>query len=301
MTCTCTVGDGGGLSCPGFTSTLGSFTPGQGEEFIGELRCYEVDPVDPDSLQPMAFNKLKGEAIIETLDSGEISAYNAITIQANTSLEGGLNDDLDLFLNRINMGTGEYNACAESLSFTSHGLDDSASVLNESASVDTEITLVPCSFIESEPLPVDVTFLAYDQTEARLSQSVDFPCYFSERMSNPNLSFLWDAQSNPNAQFNKTEIVVNEGRICWTGENKGEGCSTNADCEGATVDLTVSNSGLVLGCLPAPGILGVHEEFYSQGGRPDGSAAASVYNIGAKEADDVIVVFEGSPPGGGGD
>ncbi len=296
-TCSCTVGAGGGLSCPGFTSTLGAFTPAQGEQFIGELRCYEVDPLDPDSLQPMAFNKLKGEAFLETLDSGEISAYNAITVQANTSLEGGLNDDLDLFLNRVNMGNGEYNACAESISFTSHGLDDDAAILNTGGEVDTEMTLVPCSFIESEPVPVQVTILSYDQIEGRNSQSLDFPCYFSERMSNPNLSFLWDADSNPDAQFTKTEFVVNQGTLCWTGEFKGESCNTNADCEGA-IELPNSNSGLILGCLPAPGVFGVHEEFYSQGERPEGSAAASMYNHGAKDTDDLMIVND---LGGGGD
>jgi len=288
-TCSCTVGDGGGLSCPGFTSTAGGpFVPGQGEQFIGELRCYETDPNDPDSLSPMAFNKLKGEAVIENLGTGEISAYNAITIQANTALSGGLNSDLDLFLNRVGTGDGEYNACASSLVFTSHGVG-TADIVNTTGSVDTEVTLVPCSFVEAEPIPVQLTILAYDQTEERISFGVDFPCYFSERLSNPNLVGLYDSQANPNAQFNKTELLVSTGTLCWTGTNKGDSCTTNDDCPNARV----SNSGVVLGCLPSAGVLGVVEEFYSQGMRPEGSAAFSVYNIGAKEGDDVIVVSEG--------
>jgi hypothetical protein len=105
---------------------------------------------------------------------------------------------------------------------------------------------------------------------------------------------MYDAQANPNAQFNKTEIVVSTGRICWTGTAKGEDCTTNGDCP----EARLTNSGAVLGCLPSPGILGVVEEFYTEGGRPEGSAAASVYNIGAKDAFDVIVVSEGAGDGG---
>lgn len=278
------------ITCPGFTSAPGgAFTPAQGEQFIGELRCYEVDPNDEASISPVAFNKLKGEALIENLSSGEISMYNAITVQANTSMVNGLNSDLDLLLNRIGTGTGEYNACAESLVFTSHGVGDGQQILNTTGLVDTEVTLVPCSFLESEPLPVQLTFLAYDQTEERLSQSVDFPCYFSERLSNPNLAVLYDAESNPNAQFNKTEVLVSTGSLCWTGTNKGDECDAPEDCPGARV----SDSGVVLGCLPSPGVLGVIEEFYSAGRRPEGSASSSVYNIGAKTAFDIIVVSPG--------
>lgn len=286
--CSCTVGDGGALLCPGFTSApIGApFITPQGENFIGELRCYEVDPMDQSSINPIAFNKLKGEAFIEDLASGEISAYNAITIQGNAALVDGNNGDLNLRLDRQgNAGPGEYNACATSLVFTSHGVGANAQILDATGSVDTEVTLVPCSFTEAEPIPVDLTFLGYDQSEARVSQSIDFPCYFSERLSTPALAGLYDADSNPFAQFNKTEIVVSTGSICWTGTNKGESCTTNDDCPAAREGF----GGFVLGCLQSPGVLGVIEEFYSEGARPEGSAASSVYNIGSKQLDIMVV------------
>ena len=288
-----------GISCPGFTSQPGgSFVAPQGEQFIGELRCYEVNPQDPAAVQPMAFNKVKGEAIIETLASGEISAYNAVTIQANAATDGsGLNPDLDLVLNRQGMGAGEYNACGDRVSFTHHGVDSSAQLPNgATGSVDTEVTLVPCSFIDSEPIPVQLTLLAYNQAEERTSQSVDFPCYFSERLSGNYFSSTFDAQADPQGQFFKTEFVVSTSPYCWTGDRKGEACNPAATdpndplgCPGA---LDSDSGQFSLGCLPSPGVVGVFEEFYSLDMRPVGTAAGELYNIGQKDFDIMVV-----PPG----
>jgi len=289
-----------GISCPGFTSQPGgSFVVPQGEQFIGELRCYEVNPLDPDGLLPFAFNKVKGEAFIETLASGEISAYNAVTIQANPATVGGLNQDLDLVLNRQGMNIlpneaqGEYNACGDSVSFTHHGVDSNALLPNNvTGSVDTEVTLVPCSFIETEPIPVAVTFLATSQVEETISLSVDFPCYFSERLSGNYFFSTYDASADPNAQFNQTRVEVSTSPYCWTGSAKGESCNPAGDpeveCPGA---LDSAAGGFSLGCRPSPGVIGVYEEFYTEGSRPEGSAAAEMYNIGQKDFD-IMSVFD---------
>jgi len=285
-----------GISCPGFTSQPGgSFVVPQGEQFIGELRCYEVNPQDPDGLLPMAFNKVKGEAFIETLASGEISAYNAVTIQANAATVGGLGQDLDLVLNRQGTGDGEYNACGDSIAFTHHGVDSAALLPNNTTgSVDTEVTLVPCTFIETEPIPVQVTFLATSQAEETISLSVDFDCYFQERLSGTYFQPTYDASMDPNLQFNKTEILVSTSEYCWTGTRKGESCTVGAPADspmGCPGALQSAGGGFTLGCLGSPGVIGVYEEFYTEGSRPVGSAAAEMYNIGYKDFD-ILSVFD---------
>jgi hypothetical protein len=298
QTCTCTVGAGGNISCPGFTASTfqGSFVLPMTEQFIGELRCYEVQSLD--TLIPMAANKLKGEAFIETLASGEISGYNAIAIQANGAMDGsGLNNDLNLLLNRQNMGAGEYNACGDSVSFTTHGLDSAADILGQTGSTDGEVTLVPCTALfEDEPIPVSTVFLNWDQTELPASQTVGFDCLFNERFSNAAVfGSLYDVSQNPDLQFARTEVQVSNSTYCWTGTNKGGECTTNDQCPGFR---TTEVGNIQLGCRPSPGVIGVVEEFYTLGARPEGSAASSVYNLGDRDFDIIVVP---PPQGGGGD
>lgn len=286
QTCTCNVNGGGNISCPGFTSSLafgGSFVLPQGEQFIGELRCYEVQSLD--SLAPMAANKLKGEAFLETLASGEISAYNAIAIQANGALDGsGLNGDLNLLLDRQNMGPGEYNACGDSVSFTSHGVDANADILGQTGSTDGEITLVPCTALfEDIPIPTSVQFLNWDQTELGNSQTVDVDCLLHKRLSDEAVfSTLYDAASNSNLQFARTEIFPAQSTYCWTGDNTGDRCDDDTQCPGFR---TTETGNIPLGCRPSPGVMGVLEEFYALPGRPDGTAASSLYNHGDRDFD----------------
>jgi len=200
-------------------------------------------------------------------------------------------------LNRQGMGAGEYNACGDRVSFTHHGVDSMAQLPNgATGSVATEVTLVPCSFIDSEPIPVQLTLLAYNQAEERTSQSVDFPCYFSERLSGNYFSSTFDAQADPQGQFFKTEFVVSTSPYCWTGDRKGEACNPAATdpndplgCPGA---LDSDSGQFSLGCLPSPGVVGVFEEFYSLDMRPVGTAAGELYNIGQKDFDIMVV-----PPG----
>lgn len=286
QTCTCTVGTGGNISCPGFTSSFGgAFVTAQGERFIGELRCYEVQSLD--SLAPMAANKLKGEAFIETLATGDISAYNAIAIQANPAMDGnGLNSDLNLLLNRQNMGVGEYNACGDSVSFTSHGVG-TADILGQMGTADGEITLVPCTALfEDVPIPAAVVFNNWDQTELIGSQTVDIECLLHKRLSHePTFGGLYDVSTNPALAFARTEIRVVNSTYCWTGSNVGGTCTSDNDCP----NFRTTQGGFSLGCRPSPGVMGVYEQFLGRQGGSEGAAASSLYNHGSRDFDIMVI------------
>lgn len=79
--------------------------------FVGALVCAEVDASD----MPVAQNQLKGEATLNavpgSVGQADISKYNAVAVQGN-STAGANNGDDTLTLNRDpnNLG-GEYNAC----------------------------------------------------------------------------------------------------------------------------------------------------------------------------------------------
>jgi hypothetical protein len=298
QTCTCTVGMFGQISCPGFESVFaGNFVLPQGENFIGELRCYEVQSAD--SLAPLAANKLKGEAFIETLASGEISAYNAIAIQANAALMNGLAAPaLELLLNRQNMGNGEYNACGDTVSFTSRGVDDSAPVLGTTGSSDAEVTLVSCTALfNDEAIPVFLDFVNWDQTELPASQTVDFDCFLQQRLSDETVfGGLYDVTLNQDLQFARTEIFPAQSTFCWSGTRKGESCSTDDEnavtgCPSRRRSIPTDPASAFLGCRPSPGVIGVVEEFLTVDTRPEGSAASSIYNLGDRDFDVVV-----SPP-----
>jgi hypothetical protein len=77
------------------------------ENFVGELKCVEVDV----SENPIGGNHLKGEATIKTIPTGDAAKYNAIGLQG-TSLAGQTGNQL--LLNQPLGSTeevGEYDAC----------------------------------------------------------------------------------------------------------------------------------------------------------------------------------------------
>ena len=77
------------------------------ENFIGELKCVEVDV----SETPIGGNHLKGEATIKTIPTGDASKYNAIGLQG-TSNAGSTGNQL-LLDHPIGADdtVGEYDAC----------------------------------------------------------------------------------------------------------------------------------------------------------------------------------------------
>ena len=125
--------------------------------FRGELKCVQVDA----SGVPILGNSLKGEALLETLATGDVSEYNAIAVQARTNpmsiCSGGPNNGahctggLDCCAGGVcgvcqatlSLNDTNYNACPQTLTFTSYA--QGATDLFTTAKVTGELTLVPCS------------------------------------------------------------------------------------------------------------------------------------------------------------
>lgn len=280
QTCACSIDAASGQQiCPGLEVAANNapYVPRVGTEFEGELKCYQVDP----NGVPVAGNALKGTATIETLASGQISEYNALSISANADLGGGVNQDSDLFLNypRASAPTsGEYNACPANLVFTHYG--EGAVDAFTNATVSTEITLVPCTELIEERVqtPVTVSFVAFNEFESRLSaDAVSFDCRFSRSLADIPVEgqglFLAAA-----GQSWKMRITPSSSNVCLTGTNRGQTCNTDTDCLG----FLTSPDGTSLGCRPSPGVLGVVEEFYTVPGQAAGTMANNVHVEGRR-------------------
>lgn len=281
--CSCQVAVNGSLECPGFDAApaggVGSIAvPGVGEDFVGELRCYQT--TDEFTALPWAGNVLVGEALIQTLSTGQTSAYDAVHITAN---QAGNNYDLMLDNN-------EYNACPEQLIFAHRGEGAQRSIAGDTVTFNNELTLVPCSALYEAATPVvaNVSFYAYDELEVRVSRDgVPVTCFSNVRLDDPIIfGSVFDANFGNRQNF-KTRILVSSDNICLTGDNAGELCSSNADCDG----FLTTAGGYHLGCRPSPGVVGVAEEFYSTNssiGR--GHSAWSLTLQGSRSAADIIVV-----------
>src|SRR5262249_18237984 len=61
--------------------------------------------------------------------------------------------------------------------------------------------------------------------------------------------------------FRKTRITPSPSKLCLTGSRTNLTCSTDSDCPGALV----SDSGQLLACRLASGVVGVAEEFQGSG------------------------------------
>jgi len=283
--CECDVnGPSGALECPGFDAGaaggLNSIAiAGVGSDFAGELRCYQT--MD-DLTTPVGQNSLIGEAIIETIASGQISIYDAVHV---TGISVGT--DLDLRLDNV-----EYNACPAQLIFASHGEGAVADIAGVNTTFSTELTLVPCTALYNFATPVtaSVNIFAYDEMELRLSaDGVPVTCFSNNRLDDEIFGGIFSAALN-NRDYLKTRIVVNSSNICLTGDDAGNTCTTDADCDG----FDTTPDGLSLGCRPSPGVVGVAEEFYSSDGAEDGHSAWSLTLSGARQGSDVIVIADPS-------
>ncbi len=254
--------------------------------FRGELKCVQVDA----SGVPMMGNSLKGEALLETLATGDVSEYNAIAIQAHA------NPSLPVCVNappavnghtcstradccvppndpngvcgvcqvQLSLDDVSYNACPRSLTFTSYA--QGASDLFTNANVTGELTLVPCTedIEHNRPTPAgsDVNpFLdpavviahfdvANEQENHSLSGAVPISCWANLSLSNP--------------RFGGDPIT-------------GQGGIYDASVVGTfvksliTTDPAVANTGL----------LGVFEEFHALGGTT-AAAAINLYGQGTR-------------------
>jgi hypothetical protein len=228
--------------------------------------------------EPFPGNALKGTATIEDLSSAQISEYNALTVAANSDVGGnGLNTDKELRLNWTGTGPGELNYCPASLVFTANaeGVTDAFT----GATISTELTLVPCSELLEEDLraPVRVRFEGYNEFEQPLSiEAFSFDCFLNRRLADLPVSgggvFV-----NGNQDLWKIRISPRPINVCYSGTNRGNPCTSDANCPGAQT----GPGGTLLGCLPAPGVLGVAEEFYSLRGSV-GTAAFNLRHEGSR-------------------
>ncbi len=250
--------------------------------FQGELRCFQFAQ-DMEGMNPQ--DAIKGEAIIETLDSPQISKYNSINIEGGTD-----SGDLVLKLNNV-----EYNACPTELEFTNHAVGAGDPVVNSllpaadcavtGCPVRTEITVVPCSsdyeHEEGVPETAALNFEFFDEFEAlRASRGVELQCW-----ANLDLDDLTDFAPN-GTTYLKTRVTSQGTGRCRAGSDpsctgpngscKGNVCASDADC------------GAGGACGPVSGILAVVEEFFQtdaseEGSAPEGSAAANVYMVGTRQ------------------
>lgn len=283
-TCECDVnGPSGALECPGFEpggAGLNSIAvAGTGTDFYGELRCYQTME---DQTTPVGQNSLVGEAIIETISSGQVSAYDAVHV---TGIEVGTDNDLLL-------DNSEYNACPEQLLFASHGEGAVAEINGTETEFSTELTLVPCTALYNFAVPVtaSVNIFVYDEFEQRLSaDGVPVTCFSNNRLDDELFGSIFDATLG-DRDYLKTRIVVNSSNICLTGDDAGDSCTDDGDC--ANFDTTPD--GQSLGCRPSPGVVGVVEEFYSASGVEDGHSAWSLTQTGSRQESDIIVIADPS-------
>ncbi len=258
--------------CPGeFIGGNGVIPPNQ--PFRGELKCYETGPDDA----PFAGNALKGEAIIETLGSPQISKYNSINIEGDFDT-----GDQILDLNGI-----EYNTCPQSIEFV-HYADIAPSLANNfnpdcnlagicsgpsplngqvcdptisatcpggaciTCPVRTELTLIPCTqnFEQQAPIPAPVHVDVFDELESPQSAPHVVNCWENALLNNINES-TFDF-TNRGSQFLKTRIFTSGAGFCWQGVDMliGAPCDVDDDCGAGGV------------CGPTPGVIGIMEEFH---------------------------------------
>ncbi len=297
--CACAGGvqcDGNGLSgsqcCPGDEPGLAgqnSFAvPKTGTDFEGLLKCVQVDE---NFEMPVMQNSLKGEAVLETLESGQVSEYNALSITAST----GLDSNLDLHLlspvpSGVVNGVNEYNGCPTSL-VLNHYADGAVDAFS-GASVTTELTLVPCTDLleAARPTHTVVSFNLIDEFEDLIgsADAVGFDCFFNSRLGDIRNFFkskLVGGAVPVTSPFAKTRIKVSSGSVCYSGDNIGKGCNPangDDDCTG----FETTDTGTSLGCRASSAVLGVAEEFHSIIGRPDGTAAVNLIQEGSRTGND---------------
>lgn len=172
--------------------------------FTGELKCVEVD----DSGAPLSGNHLLGVANIfenreerllsdgDVIFSGE-SSYNAIGVLGEENngdnvlvLGGGQCSGSGVVCNSDDdcEGSGpcvpEYNACPDTwiLNHLADGAPDI--VLGEDSSVETELTIVPCTqnFETQIPTTVTIQFLTWNEFESQFSVSTSVTCWGNFRL-----------------------------------------------------------------------------------------------------------------------
>jgi hypothetical protein len=133
--------------------------------------------------------------------------------------------------------------------------------------------LVPCSELLEEklPAPVRVRFVGYNELEQSFSiEAFSFDCFLNRRLADLPVSGSGLFVSG-NQNLWKIRISPRPINVCYSGTNRGNPCTSDDDCPVAQI----GPGGTPLGCLPASGVLGVAEEFYSL----DGSVGTAAFNL----------------------
>ena len=254
-----------GRKCPGFFFTTvpnggdpsGNLPPPPGGGiFQGELRCVQVE-VDGSA---SAANSLKGEAIIESLGTNQISIYNSVNIQAPSG--GGSADSI------FELNDAEYYACPRQLT-VNHYVPGATDLIANAfdpgnctggCPVRTELTITPCrvNYVTEEPPFIAVQRNFFDEFESTGSAFFDLFCW-------ANLPVLPDGLVVNPATFARTVVrtkgwddevgVVAGGGICIAGNlpmqaQARKNCLLDTDCGAGGV------------CGPPTGILAIVEEFH---------------------------------------
>lgn len=181
--------------------------PAVAPDFIGELKCIEVDAGGA----PVPGNALKGEATIETVfpvPNGDVSKYNAIGLKG---FDSNNRDNVlclgdcragDTACQSLCPGGKEYEACPATwiLDSPSIGAEDpvaeefrcdGATTATCFSSVNTTVTIVPCTEnfeLQASP-PVTLQFLITNEFEQTFSASTTIACFASLQLTDINHIF----------------------------------------------------------------------------------------------------------------
>jgi len=152
--------------------------PGLPTPFRGALACVQVDV----SGAPLGANGLIGSALLKNGASGQVSRYNAIGIAGFD-----VYPDDQLLLDGV-----EYSACPEAwmVDHVADGAEDI--VAGTGSSVETSLTVLPCSLdlVNLNQPTVGVLLQTYDEFESALSTSTTLACWLNATFG--DVSFIFD-------------------------------------------------------------------------------------------------------------
>lgn len=185
------------LDCPNAGFDPGAVPPVV-DDFVGELKCVETDQVGA----PISGNHLKGEATVITYDvcsPGGVCQIGGGSCAINsdcdtTDFDTAKYNAVGVLGNEFNNGDGtlclggepndqcpdaEYNGCPDFWILNHFDSGAENPVLGEESSVNTHVTIVPCTqnFESQVPETVTLQLLTYNEFEQPLSSSTTVTCW----------------------------------------------------------------------------------------------------------------------------
>ena len=176
--------------------------------FTGELRCIETDAIGA----PLSGNHLTGEATLEDLASGDVAKYSAIGIAGRDGNDG---DGV------LRLGE-EYAACPDALRLDHAAEGVAVAAAGEGSSVDTELTIVPCTanLVTQAPESVLVQVLVTNEFEQRFSASQLVNCWRNVRLLDIGPVFGFDHLGTPTAQTRLRSSAASASGILAVAEER---------------------------------------------------------------------------------